>query len=239
MKNSILTICLLGTMVCQAQQTINETIELQSATELSLEFKYATEIKVTGWDKNEIQLMAKVDLNNGESNEIYTIEVDRFDDDIRVQSNSREMEKHWKTFYTSGDCCRHGVRTDITIEVKLPSKLKLNVESISGNIISENLTGEMDFDTISGDITIHPREKKFYAKSVSGDVELLVKGAYDADFYAKTVSGEIFSNVDFEYLDGKKGLRQVVGQKVRGRINSGGEEWHLETVSGNIYMRAI
>ncbi len=61
----------------------------------------------------------------------------------------------------------------------------------------------------------------------------------NVDFYAKTISGEVYSNLDFEYLDKKEGLRQLVGQKVHGRLNNGGEKWELETISGNIFLRGI
>ena len=57
------------------------------------------------------------------------------------------------------------------------------------------------------------------------------------DFKAKTISGEVFSDIEISYPYGKEGLRQVVGQDVRGRVSDGGVESKFETISGNIYLR--
>jgi len=240
MKNSILAILIISALNGSAQRIVEKSVEVNIASKISLEFKYASNINVTGWDQDKVQVVASVTINDGESNDIYEIEVSKSGNDLVLSSNSKELENHWRTIRSgSNDCCNDCCQTTIDIEVKIPSALDLYVDTISGTITTTGLSGRLDLNTISGDVTLSPIEKSFHAKSISGDVELLVERNLNADFNAKTISGEIYFNLDFEYLDKKNGLRQIVGQKVRGRLNQGGEGWDLETISGNIYLRGL
>ena len=74
-------------------------------------------------------------------------------------------------------------------------------------------------------------------KTISGAIDVTIPASQGMDFKAKTISGEIYSNIEIEYPYGKEGLRQIVGQDVRGRVSSGGVESNFETISGNIYLR--
>lgn len=96
---------------------------------------------------------------------------------------------------------------------------------------------KVDANTISGDYEFEYYGTPMNLKTISGEIDLAVPGKWGLDFRAKTISGKVFSDLDIEFLYGKDGLRQIVGQKIRGRISNGGPESHFETISGNIYLR--
>lgn len=54
----------------------------------------------------------------------------------------------------------------------------------------------------------------------------------------KTISGEMFTNLDLEIAGESDKFMHFGGQEVEARLNGGGKEIHLKTISGNIYLRA-
>jgi len=241
MKNSILaTLLVCSSLYVNAQKNIEKALPTQPGDKVYLDFRYAKQVNVTTWEKSEVVLLASVSIDKGEYDDLYEIVAEKNGTRLEFYSDTDELEEKWDTFYSSDDCCnRHGVNLEVNIEVQMPANLDLDFNSISGSIKAVSLTGNLHFNTISGDITLTPVEKSFHVKTISGDVELLVQEPMNVDLSAKTISGEIYSNLDLEYLDGKRGLRQVVGQKVKARLNDGGEEWEMETISGNIFLRRI
>ena len=111
------------------------------------------------------------------------------------------------------------VTSEINYTVYLPKGLKVKSNTISGDYELEYFGQELDLKTISGAIDLTIPEKESF------------------DFHVKTISGEVYSDVEIQYPDGTEGLRQIVGQKFRGRVNKGGAESEFETISGNIYLR--
>lgn len=212
---SIIQILVLALIAVPAfsQRVVDETYEVDNQKELSLEFPYATSIDLEYWDKNEISVNVEVQINEGEDDELFNLNSRKSDGIIRIFTDKDMFEK--------ADKKRNCWNSDIKYVVRLPRNMEISVE------------------TISGDINTTFQGNPLWFKTISGDIELKVDAKKGAQLKAKTISGEIYSNVDIEYLDGKEGLRQIVGMKVRGDIYNGGVQLDLETISGDIFLRKI
>jgi hypothetical protein len=212
---SIIQILALALIVVPAfsQRVVDETYAVDNQKELSLEFPYATSIDLDYWDKNEINVNVEVQINEGEDDELFNLRSRKSDGIIRIFTDKDMFEK--------ADKKRNCWNSDIKYVVRLPRNMEISVE------------------TISGDINTTFQGNPLWFKTISGDIELKVDAKKGAQLKAKTISGEIYSNVDIDYLDGKEGLRQIVGMKVRGDIYNGGVSLDLETISGDIFLRKI
>jgi hypothetical protein len=146
-------------------------------------------------------------------------------------------------------------RGSVDFEVRLPRRLKLSANSVSGDVEvsgagdevrARSVSGNVRLErvrapavtaaSVSGDVDAHiealtgPGDLRF--RSVSGDVTLQLPRALDADFTLKTVSGELDSDFPLT-LQGTMNRRNM-----RGRIGRGGRELELATVSGDVQLRA-
>jgi hypothetical protein len=52
----------------------------------------------------------------------------------------------------------------------------------------------------------------------------------------KTITGEVYSDLDIDFGN-KKEKNPIVGYLLEGKINGGGPEVKLESISNNVYLR--
>ena len=206
----------MATISVSAQsKKVTESIAVTGQSTLDLEFDFADDIEFETWDKSEVLVEVEVEINDGKDNDIFTLSAEKSSTTIYVEMD----DDMWKKISKDGkwDNCNH--RSTINYKVFLPSSLAVRANTISGNYTFEYFGTEMKLNTISGEI----------------DATIPSKGSMD--FKAKTISGEVYSDIRIRYPYGTEGLRQIVGQDVRGRIGEGGTESTFETISGNIYLR--
>jgi len=73
------------------------------------------------------------------------------------------------------------------------------VSSVSGDVNVRRARGELRCETVSGEITIEGSElRSLEVKSVSGDLDLDIEPARDAEIRAETLSGEVRLNLPSE-----------------------------------------
>lgn len=200
-----------------AEKVISKTLSIQGSTELLLEFPFAKDIRLSNTHGNEIRLNISASINDGQHNEAYELSIRRDGDRILVGTDRERLEKHFKSYSDRKTNCQS---TDIRVEVAIPPGMQVTVESISANV-----TGEV-------------RDKPYAIKTISGDIDLTVPTGIGAELTASTVSGAMYANVHLDYLDAQQGLRQLVGEKIHANINKGGEPHRLETISGDVLLRA-
>lgn len=236
MKNTLLLLTtLLFASSLFAQKLVEKKLSASTGDMVNLDFRFADNIKIIVWDKSEVLVKASANLNNNEDNDLFEMTANKSGNDLKFLVETDHWEKRWKD-RKNGNC---NYEMDIFFEVYMPRNLDVEVETLTGSIELADLTENVHLNTVSGDITLKAPSQAIYAKTISGDIEMLVPGNRNLDFSAQTVTGEIFSNLEIEFLDGKEGLRQIVGQKIRGRLQNGGGNWAMETISGNIYLREI
>jgi hypothetical protein len=95
---------------------------------------------------------------------------------------------------SDGDCCWSGNgdrnETEVNLTVKVPAGLLLRIGTVSGDVLAEGLTGDLDLRSVSGDVRLTGGTgPSISLETVSGDVELLDGRA--PEVYGHTISGEV------------------------------------------------
>ena len=210
-----------------AQQIIEETIPLQGDQKALFDLKFAEDIKVENWDKQEVYIKAEVNINNNTLNETHSTEIFETDEAVRVVTGFDEAlirsskgnhcrETEGKQSHFSGDD-GYSICSHINYTIFLPADVDLELETISGNITISSRTGAVK------------------AKSISGFVDFSSPGNQKADFYLKSITGEVYTDLDIKIANRQE--NPIVGYELKGKLNGGGEVISLESISGNVYVR--
>jgi DUF4097 and DUF4098 domain-containing protein YvlB len=163
----------------------------------------AGSIRVVGWDRSEVMVTGQ--LGAGASGLDFTGSGSR----IRVGVDTERNP--------------HGVIS--MLEVHVPVRSRLQIESFAGSISVSEVSGTVRAETVNGSITVTGQARQIQAESVNGSVE--VSGA-SKDTHVESVNGSVT-------VRGASGELQA--STVNGRLDvSGGsfERAHLETVSGSL-----
>lgn len=190
-----------------AQKTIEKHINFAGKESLVLNIRIADSILVHTWNKPEVYAQASVNINDNKDNEAYRMS---FDESGKVVSISADFAENY--FKNSNYCC---IESEIIWSLYIPEKTVFSIETINGNIVVDGVTTEIK------------------AKSISGIIDLAMMQDRKADLELKTISGTFYSDLDLNPGAITRDLPQIVRQK----INSGGYTVHLETISGDIFVR--
>jgi lia operon protein LiaG len=131
------------------------------------------------------------------------------------------------------DCARGG---ETTI-----SNMKNEIEFKGCHDISlKDVTGPLVISTISGNVNVAftdiSKDKPISIASVSGEVDVTMPAKAGFNLEMGTVSGNMYS--DFDFPTSKEGdMQRVGGNTIRAKINGGGIDLRLHSVSGNVYLR--
>ncbi len=129
----------------------------------------------------------------------------------------------------------------------------VDLNSVSGDILVQDIRGSIDAETVSGDIDLmnvaDAQEVKvkvlsgeivyngdiksngrYYLRSHSGEVTLLIPESAAFDIMAKSFSGSI--NTEFDITVSGK-----FGKEIKGSVNGGGAEVNIKTFSGTIDLK--
>lgn len=229
MKNNVFTYVLAILMTfsnaARSQKVFEKSSPVNSNDEISLDFQFAKEIKVTTWDKNEVYVKATVNINDNADNDRFSLKLDKRSTGIKVESEIEDLDglhRHKRIVKEEDDgktiiydC---SVDMDLYFEVKVPKNNKLEIETISGDIDIKGVLGRMDINTISGFI------------------DLSLPSDYNADLELSTITGGMYS--DFDFNDERNdGYHHYGKNELSKRLNNGGTRIFLETISGDIYLR--
>ncbi|MPQ47104.1 hypothetical protein GCQ56_08750 [Marinifilum sp. N1E240] len=218
---------LFGVASAYSQKIVEKTTKLSDGEQVSLEFKFADEISVSTWDRNEVYVKVNVNINNNEDNDSFRLNSSTFSRGIEIESEIENMEDLHKTSIIRKSKNKDGKTETITtnsidmelfFEVKLPRNAKLSINTINGNITIEGLRDEMEI------------------KTISGFIDLSLPSKHQADLVLNTITGKMYTDFDLN-LKNSDGLHQYIKSKFSKDLNGGGEEISLKTISGDIFLR--
>lgn len=211
----IILLCATSFGLFAQSKKVTESVQVTGQTNLDLEFDFADEILFKPWDKNEVLVEVEVEINDGEDNDVFTLSSSKSSSTVYFEMDEDMWDKidrkDWRR-----NC---NWESTLNYTVYFPKEMEIDASTINGNY---------EFEYFGTSLNL---------KTISGVIDMTVPGRSGLDFKASTITGELFSDLDIEFPYGKDGLRQIVGQKVRGRISNGGPESRFETISGNIYLR--
>ena len=229
MKNIVLlTMFWLATMsgVCLAQTTFEKKLTWKKGQPIDLNLKFGRDIQVSGWEKSAVVVTAKVTINGGQQDSLFSLtasnnnavnilaDINRKDLSIHDRLDGCPKEQRMMTIDDHTSLC-----VDISYQVHIPQNAFLKLSSISANM------------------TIHGLHGPVRAKSISGFIDFTMPGNEKADLALKSITGELYTNVEGINWTNRKNHIPLVGYLLRGQIGGGGPELHLESISNDIYLR--
>ena len=213
--------------LASAGDKVNETIKASADGVVEIH-NIRGDIKIIGWDKNEVKLTGELDdltkelVFKSQGNVIL----------INVIMPRRNINK--------------GDGSDLTIYVPKTNRVDVNV--VSTDLMIDNIQGGIDARTVSGEAVISNVQKKLHMETVSGDISVNkssgkmklnsvsgdIIGDFDSnDVRAESVSGDV--NLTLSNFDNLN-AGSVSGEiKVSGQLNDSGS-LRLSTVNGDISL---
>ena len=237
MKNLII-ICLLFApfQTSFGQAEVQKSFNVSQSSLVDFKLTHASDIKIETWDKNEVEILAKVTLGNQTTSNGFSIKVKKEGSKFMVQSmldydkfpaqvieQDENGEINLDGAYGSiefRDGAWYGINYDLVFEIKVPKYLAIDLCTNRGNVEVRGVNAPMDIATKNGfiDVARSPSEK--------ADVKLV------------TNSGEVFTDFDIDFDNSKKKRNTCEAIKIEAAINGGdGDDISLTSTCGNIYLR--
>ncbi len=229
MKKTLL-LAILG-VVCApafAQKIIDKKLPYESGKTVNLNLRFGDSIQVRYWDKPEVSVHMSVKINQNKLNDAFVVTTSTTSDEIILKTDyDKEKLKAGKGEDCPGEKSswqsddgehRYYVCSKINYQVTLPLQAKLKLETINGNIDIQGATAGVA------------------AKTISGYVDMTWPKSKGANVAVKTITGEVYSDLDIDFGN-KKEKNPIVGYLLEGKINGGGPDVKLESISNNVYLR--
>ncbi|MBC8111292.1 MAG: hypothetical protein H7Y04_09565, partial [Verrucomicrobia bacterium] len=163
MKNLTFILAVLLFLPAIAQKKIDKTIAFSSGKTIFLNLKYASDIKIKTWQKNEIAISVSVNINNNTDNEEFILESTATASEIQIKSDIPNLKKiakepikgstqkqlydgdnygYWdkenKVYINTGK----QILADIDYEIFVPATADVRIKTIGGNVKMEGETGK-------------------------------------------------------------------------------------------------
>jgi hypothetical protein len=221
----------LFTSIAFGQTMVEKTAKVNSQKTVVLDFDFADQITIKGWDNDEVLVKASVNINENINNDSFKLEVKEMSSTLSFISEIEDMKKISKnrvTVTTSKDGKRRTtysdgwhIDMDIYFEVFLPKNIEIDLRTISGDIILTNVGGVMNLETISGFIDVQ----------INKNAKATVK--------TSSISGGVYTDheIQFKRILKNEKYHLISGRSPHFNLNGGGRSIRLETISGNIYIR--
>lgn len=159
-------------------------------------------------------------------------------------------------------------RQPINLSIKVPQQFSLKVSTVNkGNILIENVSGELEINNVNGDIIMTNVAGSAVANTVNGVIKANFKSVTDSPMAFTTLNGnvdvtfpatikmnakvksdrgEVYSDFDMDIdksvpigvRSSQNGMYKVsVDEWIQGKVNGGGSEIMMKNMQGNIYIR--
>ncbi|MEI9917832.1 MAG: hypothetical protein WDO14_03400 [Bacteroidota bacterium] len=235
-----LLIIVFGVGTTSAQTKVNKTIPVSKGQTIRFKFDYPSPVKISTWDKNEIQITGTVSINNGEADDRFELIVSNSGNTVYVRNEIRDMDNipHRITI-TEGDTkimfrnkiewnryqqehgkssnVSMGVDLEIELEIKVPRNVETNVECTYGIVEVREFVGPLSVQSTYGGVDASLTEKNV------------------GELVAETNYGNIYSNLDMNV--NRDGAREEdFHMLVRASLGTG-PNYRFESPYGNVYLR--
>ncbi|MBI9055342.1 MAG: hypothetical protein JEY96_16075 [Bacteroidales bacterium] len=226
MKNTITTgviaILMFFCNTLYSQTIVEKSSAIKSNEDLELNFEFADEINVSTWDKNEVYVKVSVSINENEDNDHFALNLNKRSTGVEFESeikNMKSLQSRKRVVSKNGNTTTYNsIDMELIFDVKIPKDVKLEIETISGNIEIIDFLGRLE------------------VKSISGFIDVTLPTKHNADLELSTISGGMYSNFEFNN-EKHKGYYHYGKHDLSKRLNNGGIRIFLETISGDIYLR--
>lgn len=219
----LFSLCFFASAIGQEVTTkvIENTYEMPGGKRVAMNLKFAQEVKVTAWERNEVGLKTILKRSDPAMDEIHQMTVNRSDQRLSIATTYKMDESRWgehRCWNCEDEDSDNCICFSVSYEVMVPADADLSIETISGDLEIRGVSGPLE------------------AKSISGFVDLGLSPRIASDLRFKTVTGEIYT--DFDNISLAEGSTPY-SKRLASSINGGGPRISLESVSGDIYFRKL
>lgn len=168
------------------------------------------------------------------------------------------MKQEGNTISLSG-AHREADRADYIMYLPRNLKLKINynswqagdvvIKGMAGEVEAKSQVGDLKLIGVTGPIVAHTLSSDLVViftsvsstsptslSSTSGDIDVTFPANTKSTLKMSTVSGGVYTAFDFDFGEDAK-INRIGGQNATGKLNGGGTEMSLKSVSGDIYVR--
>ena len=235
------------------RQDFNKTLPLSARGRVSLD-NVNGQIKIAGWDRDEVVIKALKHGKTQESVEAVKINVDSSPDEVVIHteqpSSTTGFPSSWFGFT---DSKRNDASVDYLLQVPQHARLD-KIASVNGQIVIDGVPGDTEATTVNGRVEIQGTAGNLKVSTVNGRIEAglvtlggnqsvsldSVNGAIDAslpananaDVSADTLNGGMSS--EFPELVVKKQF--PVSKHLKGTLGNGSASVKANTVNGSIHF---
>lgn len=238
MKKICFIACCLFSLAGMAQTVVTKSYAVKPGESVRLKFDYPKIVRVSTWDKNEVSVTAKVNINEGENDAAFELEDKNENGTVSVKNIIRDMNKlpkrytiykdGKKTIFRSREDYRafsqqsggatmmsEGVDMEITVDVKVPANTQTEIVSTYGMVELVDFRAPATVDAIYGGI------------------DATVNTATTGRLKVTTSYGQIYSNLDLTLTDKtqKDFFTSFAAEPGKG------PSYSLKSTYGKIYLR--
>ena len=145
-------------------------------------------------------------------------------DDVMLKPHLYEQDRGWADLFRGG-------RVAVDFEITVPPELRLEAQTVSGDLVAAGTRGPIDAQSVSGDVRLSDVQGPLRLKTVSGDATV---EDFAGQLVANTVSGDL--GFDRVRLHGSE-IVTVSGEiRIEGELEKA-REHRMKTISGDVDLR--
>lgn len=238
---TLTTVLLVMALLSQAQTRWDKTIPTAAGQQVRITFDYPELIRISTWDKNEISIQVTVSINDGENDDAFVIDTQTTGEVINIRGKINDMDNlpqritvtkdGVKTVFRSEseyrkykkennlhsfDMMNRGVDMDITLDIRVPAKMRTTVVSVYGLVEVKQFNGPLRVEATYGGVDAS------LAENATGEL------------IAETNYGHIYSDLN---LSGRDNAREEDFHTVVSAKLGTGPGYRFESPYGNVYLR--
>jgi hypothetical protein len=242
LKCLVIIAALVSFFGAHAQTPLEKSIPVQSGQRINMHFDYPDLIRVSTWDKNEIQVKGTVSINSGENDDAFQMEssvngntidlratirdikrlpqritIRREDGTKIIFKNKEELRKYQDANGKDYHSMSWGADIDIELTIFVPKNVDTRIESVYGMVEVKGFVGPLTVEAKYGGIDASVTER------ATGEIT------------AETNYGEIFTNLDAKF--GGNGYNDRDFHTYVKAKPGTGPNYAFESQYGNVYIR--
>lgn len=231
MKNVLIILFVFASINIQAQTNIKKETAFNDQS-IDVDLDFASGIEIITWDQPTIRVVAEVKTQDPKYTDLFSVELNEENQTLFITSNSKEVLKAYQKdqgLSDTGVIYTNGLDLEFNYQLMVPKDVKLNISSITGEIITDYIKGDITIDLVNGNIKIKQFDGDLKLDTVNGTLELPGK---NSSVIAKTVSGRIETTGDL----GFNRQKNFIGEEVSFENKSSQNSMDLNTVTGTIVL---
>ncbi len=130
--------------------------------------------------------------------------------------------------WRGGDLSIKNMENEIEARVQVSD---LKIENVNGPIVAHSLSSDIE-------VIFKSLDQAFPSSisSTSGDIDITLPTSIKGTFNMSSVSGGVYTDMNFDITKDESANR-ITGSSATGKLNGGGVEVRIRSVSGDIYVR--